>query len=89
MTVARIQVKTITDRTLNFIATEIKSNTGYGKDIYISVEKVTGNTTEDFSYLDARYCTNYNFANVLHNFFTDYYGSNLSDLQISIDKITV
>ena len=56
MAVANIQVKTITDVTLDFIATELKSNSGYGKDIYISIEKVTGNTTEDFSYLDARYC---------------------------------
>ena len=89
MAVANIQVKTITDVTLDFIATELKSNSGYGKDIYISIEKVTGNTTEDFSYLDARYCKNYNFTNVLHNFFTDYYGSNLGDLQININKITV
>lgn len=89
MAVANIQVKTITDVTLDFIATELKSNSGYGNDIYISIEKVTGNTTEDFSYLDARYCKNYNFTNVLHNFFTDYYGSNLGDLQININKITV
>ena len=89
MAVAKIQVKTITDITLNFIATEVKSDSGYGKDVYISIEKVTGNTTEEFQYLVARYCIHYDFTDVLHNFFTDYYGSNLSDLQISINQITV
>jgi len=82
---AKITVVTKSGRTLKFEASEAKSDSGYGRDIYVGIDKITdkGNR-EHFQTYDCRYVMGYRFDAFLKECFEAWYGENLQSLEIEL-----
>lgn len=68
---------------LVFNAYEVKSNSGYGNDIYIVILNADG---ENFACIDCRYIVGYNFEKVIKEHFDNWYGENLTSYEIILGE---
>ena len=84
MKTAKIKVTTNCNHEIHFTATEVRSNSGYGRDLYIAFEKVGKDGNELFQYCDVRYLEDYQFESCVEEFFKLWYGSNLATLEVEV-----
>ena len=84
MKTAKIKVTTNCNHEIHFTATEVKSNSGYGRDLYVAIDKVGKEDTELFQYCDVRYLNGYQFESFVDDFFKRWYGSNLATLEVDV-----
>ena len=84
MKTVKIKVITNCNHEIHFTATEVKSNSGYGRDLYVAIEKVGKEDTELFQHCDVRYEVGYQFESFVEKFFKSWYGSNLATLEVEV-----
>lgn len=86
MKTAKIKVTTKCNHEIHFTATEVKSTSGYGRDLYVAIDKVGKEDTELFEYCDVRYLVGYQFESFVEGFFKSWYGSNLATLEVEVKE---
>lgn len=84
MQTAKIIVYLIDGKQLEFEALETRSNTGYGRDKYVSIFSIRDGERIDFAHIDVRYVSNYDFRMFLWDEMIANYGKNLKKISFEI-----